>query len=179
MERTLGQRRSAMRQSLVVSILMVVGMNGGCVARTYWHGKLNYPPRPKEHPIDILLPGERTPYPCEILGTARIDGYYATGSEILIRGAQRQARKRGGDAIVLGEAFEYARASSHLYIPGSPGQSNAAAIAAPGAAAAAITYTAPTPPVVVPVTAMWPILHAVVLRYERPETQTEHPKRDP
>ena len=159
--------------ALGLGLLLVTALNGGCVARTYWHGKIDYPPRLKDHPIDVLLAGEPSPHPFQLLGTARIDGYYFTGSEILIRGAQREARKRGGDAIVLGGAFEYASATA--YVGGSPGHVGAAAAATPGGSAAAVVYAPPVPPT--PVTVAWPILHTLVLRYDKSSASGE--RRDP
>jgi len=152
-----------MKRLLFISIAMSVLLTG-CVARTYWMGKLDYPMRASAQPIEILLPGETISRPYEVLGVVQVDGWYATGTETLTRGAQREARKRGGDAIVLGQ-FGQRIVSYTTYIPGQPGYAGAAAASGPQAAAAAAVIRAPTPDRVIPSQVAWPIMSAIVIRY--------------
>jgi hypothetical protein len=133
---------------LIMVLLLWCLLLSGCVARTYWYGKLGLPSKPAGYPIDVLLPGETINHPYQVLGIIQVDGWYGTGSETLIKGAQVQARKRGGDAIVLGE-LGYKVVSYNTYIPGNPSylvaagssssSSAAAAAATPNVAAAAAT----------------------------------------
>lgn len=156
-----------------------------CVARTDWYGKVGYPPRAYNHPIDVFLPGEDVPRPFEVLGVTQVDGYYVTGTETLTEGAMEQARKHGGDAIVLGEAG-HRFSSFTLVTPGRPASlsmsssSQAAAVVASGrgwgaagaAASSATTvhYQAPVPDRYETYSASWPFLSAIVLRYTVPKT---------
>ena len=134
-------------------------------------GKLGFPSRPTNHQVDILLPGEVINHPYIVLGIIQVDGYYGTGSETLIKGAQEQARKHGGDAIVLGE-FGQKVVSYTMYVPGQPGSATAAAVSSLYGSVAAIAVRAPVPDRVVDSQVAWPTMSAIVLRYTDGKTGT-------
>ena len=136
----------------------------GCVARSYWMGKVGIPSRPSDSPVDVLLPGEVINRPYIVLGVIQVDGYYGTGTETLIKGAQTQARKHGGDAVVLGE-FGQKIVNYTTYVPGQPGDVAAAAASSAYGAAAAVAIRAPTPDKVINSQVFWPTMSAIVLRY--------------
>ena len=147
-----------------LSIILCCVFLSGCVARSYWMGKVGIPSRPAEYPIDVLLPGEVVNRPYIVLGIIQVDGYYMTGTETLIKGAQAQARKHGGDAVVLGE-FGQKVMTYTTSIPGEPGGAVAAAASSAYGAAAAVAIRAPTPDRVINSQVSWPTMSAIVLRY--------------
>jgi len=153
------------RKSLLVAIVLQATLTG-CVARTYYYGKMDREAKPDGHEIQILLPGEPVPRPYEVLGIVQVDGYYATGTEKLIRGAQKKARKKGGDAIVLGPVGQKV-VSYTLVVPGQPGAAAAAAAASSGGGAAAAAAVAPTPDRVIPAQVAWPTMSAIILAYTK------------
>ena len=150
-----------MKKLLIASCCLLLS---GCVARSYWMGKVGIPSRSPDHPIDVLLPGEVINRPYIVLGTIQVDGYYGTGTETLIKGAQAQARKHGGDAVVLGE-FGQKIVSYTTYVSGQPGGAAAAAASSAYGSAAAVVIKAPTPDKVINSQVSWPTMSAIVLRY--------------
>lgn len=178
-----------------IMIIFCCLLSSGCVARTYWYGKVGLPSKAADYPIDVLLPGETIGHPYQVLGIVQVDGWYGAGSETLIKGALVQARKRGGDAVVLGDLGQKV-VSYNTYIPGDPGylvaagasssSSAAVAVATPNAAAAAaasssssrgmVAYRAPTPARVIPAQVAWPTLSAIILRYTDANSSGEEKK---
>ena len=147
--------------------LMAMFFNG-CVARSYYYGKLDLPPNVDDHKIDIYLPGEIVPSAFDVVGIVQVDGYYGTGTETLIKGAQANARKKGGDAIVLGPVGQRVETYS-MYYAGEPGYAGAAAVATPNGSAAVAVVKAPTPDRVVPMQVAWPTISAIILVYKDDE----------
>lgn len=156
-----------------LAVILCCVFLSGCAARSYWMGKVGIPSRPAEHPIDVLLPGEVINRPYIVLGIIQVDGYYFTGTETLIKGAQVQARKHGGDAIVLGE-FGQKVVSYTTYIPGQSGGAVAAAASSAYDSAAAVAIRAPTPDKVINSQVFWPTMSAIVLRYTDNESSVSN-----
>jgi peptidoglycan hydrolase-like protein with peptidoglycan-binding domain len=154
----------------MVGLTVVVFLLSGCVSRAYYYGKLDLPSKPKDAPVDVLLPGEVLSRPYKVIGVVQIDGYYGTGTETLIRGAQAKARKSGGDAIVLGPVGQRV-VQYNMYIPGEAGYAGAGAVSTPAGTAAVAVIKAPTPTQIIPCQVAWPTMSAIVLAYEQQAAQ--------
>lgn len=177
-----------MKKLLLIALLSWLPLSG-CVAQSYWMGKVYLPAKPSNYPIEILLPGEIIEHPYQVLGVIQVDGWYGARDESLIRAAQNQARRHGGDALVMGE-FGKDIISYRSYSPGDSVEtlvtgdssndaksgvlSYAAAVPVPvDPTTKAVAVRAPMPTKVVPASVAWPTISAIILRYTDIAKQNE------
>jgi hypothetical protein len=152
-----------MKKSKILLLIFIFSLTG-CVARTYWTG---YRPQPRgysDKEILIFYPGDKLPKKWVPVGSMRVDGWYFTPDNTLLEGALKTARKKGGDAIIVGE-FGSVSASTLVSLGGTPAQFSGVAATDGNIAAVGIQYTAPTPPSQFPITVAWPALSALVIKW--------------
>lgn len=152
-----------MNQFRILLIISIFSLTG-CVARTYWTGYRPLPSGSPDKEIMVFYPGDKLPKKWVPVGVMRVDGWYFTPDNILLDGALKTARKKGGDAIIVGE-FGNVQASTLVSLGGNPAQFTSLAATDGNIAAVGMQYTAPTPPSEFPVTVAWPAMSALVIKW--------------